>query len=76
MSALSFGICAGDSGEELSEGVSLPAATHEEVAYWLSVSEGRPMSIQDVRRIETQALRKLRAEFARRGLGVKDLAPR
>lgn len=51
-------------------------ATVEEVAEWLSLNEGRRVSIDEVRQIEAKALRKLRAEFARRGLGVTDLAPR
>lgn len=44
------------------------AASVEEVAAWLSATEGRAVSIHEVRRIEAQALRKLRMEFARRGL--------
>lgn len=44
------------------------AATVEEVAAWLSAMEGREVAVCEVRYIEAQALRKLRMEFARRGL--------
>lgn len=50
-------------------------ATEEEVAAWLSATEGRVVSVHEVRRIEAQALRKLRMEFARRGLFPADLLP-
>jgi len=50
-------------------------ATVEEVAAWLSATEGRAVSIHEVRRIEAQALRKLRQEFMRRGLFPADLLP-
>lgn len=50
-------------------------ATVEEVAAWLSATEGRAVSIHEVRRIEAQALRKLRMEFARRGLSPAVLLP-
>jgi DNA-directed RNA polymerase sigma subunit (sigma70/sigma32) len=50
-------------------------ATVEEVAAWLSATEGRAVSIHEVRRIEAQALRKLRQEFTRRGLFPADLLP-
>lgn len=43
-------------------------ASIEEVAEWLSVAEGRPVTIHEVRRIEAQALRKLRQRFRERGL--------
>ena len=49
-------------------------ATVEEVAAWLSFQEGWPVSAEEVRRVEALTLRKLRAEFRRRGLTVKDLA--
>jgi len=52
------------------------AATLEEVAEWLSLSEGRIFTRDEVRQIEARAIRKLRAEFARRRLDVTDLAPR
>lgn len=48
-------------------------ATVEEVAAWLSAEEGRPVSINEVRRVEFQALRKLRRAFAARGMGPRDL---
>jgi DNA-directed RNA polymerase sigma subunit (sigma70/sigma32) len=50
-------------------------ATVEEVAAWLSATEGRAVSGHEVRRIEAQALRKLRQEFTRRGLSPADLLP-
>lgn len=53
----------------------LVAATVEEVAAWLSAAEGRAVSIHEVRRIEAQALRKLRQEFGRRGLSPDALLP-
>jgi DNA-directed RNA polymerase sigma subunit (sigma70/sigma32) len=59
---------AGESG-------SLVAATVEEVAAWLSIAEGRTVSIQEVRRIEAQALRKLRQALGERGLSATDLLP-
>lgn len=51
----------------------LVSATVEEVARWLSAIEGKPVSIQEVRRIECQALRKLRSELIRRGLRWEDM---
>lgn len=51
------------------------AASVEEVAAWLSAMEGRKVSVHEVRRIEAQALRKLRMEFARRGLSPAVLLP-
>jgi DNA-directed RNA polymerase sigma subunit (sigma70/sigma32) len=51
------------------------AASVEEVAAWLSAMEGRAVSIHEVRRIEAQALRKLRQEIARRGLTPAVLLP-
>jgi hypothetical protein len=63
----------------LTTGVEQPdepiEATVEEVAAWLSAMEGRAISIHEVRRIEVQALRKLRREFARRGLYPAVLLP-
>ena len=44
------------------------AASVEEVATWLSAMEDREVTVHEVRRIEAQARRKLRIEFARRGL--------
>lgn len=49
------------------------AASVEEVAAWLSVAEGRPVTVQEVRRIETQALRKLRQVLHERGYAMADL---
>ncbi|HPT49720.1 MAG TPA: hypothetical protein PKZ22_05905 [Accumulibacter sp.] len=51
------------------------AASVEEVAAWLSAMEGREVTVHEVRRIEAQALRKLRMEFARRGLSPAVLLP-
>ena len=51
------------------------AASVEEVAAWLSAIEGREVTVHEVRRIEAQALRKLRMEFARRGLSPAVLLP-
>ncbi|WP_301101098.1 hypothetical protein [Propionivibrio sp.] len=51
------------------------AHTAEEVAAWLSAQEGRTVTIVDVWKIEAQALRKLRAEFARRRMSSRDLLP-
>ena len=51
------------------------AASAEEVAAWLSATEGREVTVHEVRCIEAQALRKLRIEFARRGLSPAVLLP-
>ena len=53
----------------------LIGASIEEVAEWLSVAEGRPVTIHEVRRIEAQALRKLRQRFRERGLFPANLLP-
>jgi len=50
--------------------------TDEEVAAWLSAEEGHPVPLNEVRGIIYKALRKLRAEFMRRGLTEDDLMPR
>ena len=50
-------------------------ATVEEVAAWLFAMEGRAVSIHEVRRLDAQALHKLRQEFTRRGLFPADLLP-
>jgi len=55
--------------------VEMTAATVEEVAAWLSAQEGRPVTIHEVRRIEVQALRKLRQMLQERGLTTGDLLP-
>lgn len=51
----------------------LVAATVEEVAAWLSAAEGRVVTVQEVRRIEFQALRKLRKVLYDRGYRAADL---
>jgi DNA-directed RNA polymerase sigma subunit (sigma70/sigma32) len=59
--------------------LTLPAesgATIEEVAAWLSLNEGRTVTVAEVRQIEGRALRKLRAEFMRRGLSAWAVDPR
>ena len=53
----------------------LTECTSEEVAAWLSEIEGRTVTLLDVRRIEAQALRKLRSVLVRRGLRPDDLEP-
>jgi hypothetical protein len=50
-------------------------ATVEEVAAWLSATEGRAVSIQEVRRIEWMALRKVRRMLGERGVSPKNLLP-
>jgi DNA-directed RNA polymerase sigma subunit (sigma70/sigma32) len=47
--------------------------TTEEVAAALSLDEGRPVTILENRKIECQALRKIRSALARRGLRADDL---
>lgn len=49
--------------------------TDEEIAAWLSASEGQPVSVLEVRVLYHRALRKLRAEFLKRGLQASDLLP-
>lgn len=49
--------------------------TQEETAAALSFQEGRTVTVQEVRQIECQALRKLRRELLRRGLHDADLSP-
>jgi hypothetical protein len=51
----------------------LTECTSEEVAAWLSEIEGHTVTLLEVRRIEAQALRKLRSEMVRRGLRPDDL---
>ena len=55
--------------------VELVAATDAEMVAWLSELEGRPVTIVEVRRIEAQALRKLRRMLRERGLSAADLLP-
>ena len=54
--------------------VELTECTTEEVAAWLSEIEGCTVTVLDVRRIEAQALRKLRGALHGRGLTLDDLA--
>lgn len=61
--------------EERPQPVQMLGATVEEVAAWLSFHEGRKVTIHEVRRIEMQALQKLRIELQRRGLAGSDLLP-
>lgn len=53
----------------------LTECTSEEVAAWLSIQEGCTVTVLDVRRIEAQALRKLRNALHGRGLTLDDLDP-
>ena len=53
----------------------LTECTIEEVAARLSEIEGCAVTVLDVRRIEAQALRKLRSAMVRRGLRIDDLLP-
>lgn len=55
--------------------VELTECTIEEVAAWLSEVEGCTVTVLDVRRIEAQALRKLRSALHGRGLTLDDLEP-
>lgn len=55
--------------------IEKPAASEEEVAAYLSESEGRPVSVLEIRRIEYQALRKMRKEIIRRGFSFETLSP-
>lgn len=48
----------------------------EEVAERLSLQEGRPVTVAECRKLECQALRKLRAELSRRGLSFEALIPK
>lgn len=50
-------------------------ATTEEVAAELSRIEGRPVTVEEVRRIEVAAVRKLRKIFTSRGLTIANLLP-
>lgn len=47
--------------------------TAEEVAAALSLDEGRPVTILEIRKIECQAMRKIRSALAKRGLRADDL---
>lgn len=63
-------------GSDSEQPVEVEAATVEEVAAELSKAEGRRVSVQEVRRIECQALRKLRRILQERRLTAKNLLPR
>ncbi|MHB0973136.1 MAG: hypothetical protein ACYC0P_02695 [Thiobacillus sp.] len=54
---------------------AIDTATEEEIAAALSAEEGRPVSVQEVRRIEWLALRKLRRILQARGLTPGNLLP-
>ena len=54
---------------------AVDSATEEEVAAALSEEEGRPVTVQEVRRIEFLALRKLRRMLQARGLTPGNLLP-
>lgn len=51
------------------------AATEEEIAAALSEEEGRTVTVQEVRRIEHQAMRKLRLALQVRGHTSANLLP-
>lgn len=51
------------------------SATAEEVAAALSMEEGRPVSVEEVRHIEAGALRKVRKILAALGLTLANLLP-
>lgn len=53
----------------------LTECTIEEVAAWLSELEGCIVTVLEVRRIEAQALRKLRKVMQARCLRLDDLLP-
>ena len=57
--------------------VAIEMTTHtvEEVAAWLSACEGKPVTVEQVRMIEAQALRKLRRLLVGLGMGAGDLLP-
>lgn len=55
--------------------VEMTVATAEEVAEWLSVQEGRPVTVQEVRRLEAGAIRKVRKTLAAMGLTGANLLP-
>lgn len=61
--------------DERPQPVEMTAATVEEVAAQLSFAEGREVTIHEVRRIEAQALRKLRQMLSGRGLVASELLP-
>ena len=55
--------------------VEVTVATVEEVAERLSVQEGRPVSVDEVRRIEVGAMRKLHKMLSALGLTPANLLP-
>ncbi|HJV76573.1 MAG TPA: hypothetical protein VJ654_20335 [Noviherbaspirillum sp.] len=50
-------------------------ASVEEVAEWLSAAEGREVTVQEVYRIEAQAMRKVLRALLARGITLRDLLP-
>lgn len=64
-------ICTGDQAE--GQSAELVAASVEEIAAWLSVAEGRVVTIHEVRRIEFEAMRKIRQALKERGITPADL---
>ena len=61
--------------ENNQQSIEMTDCTIEEVAAWLSEIEGRAVTVLEVRRIEGQALRKLRRALLGRGLALDDLLP-
>ena len=59
--------------EEIAENHHAAYLTLEEVAQALSREDGRQVSIQEVRALETRALRKLRQVLQRKQLTAADL---
>ncbi len=59
--------------EEIAEKHHAAYLTIEEVAQALSIEDGRKVTIQEVRALETRALRKLRQVLQRRQLTAADL---
>lgn len=51
------------------------SATAEEVAAALSMEEGRPVSVEEIRRIEAGAMRKVRKILSALGLTPANLLP-
>lgn len=55
--------------------ISLVDQSIEEVAKALSREEGRQVTMDEIRRLEFQAMRKLRRELERRGLTAELIMP-
>lgn len=51
------------------------ACTMEEVAKMMSMQEGRPVTVGECRKLECQALRKLRAVLRDKGIEPEDIIP-